>query len=242
MGEQHQNPQHISIIMDGNGRWAGKRKLPRFMGHRAGAKSVRRAIEFCVEHKISYLSLFALSVENRQNRPRKEIQFLLSLFLESLRKHTAELHQNNIRVEVVGNRVLMDDVLCQHVAHTEALTRNNTGLRLILAIDYSGRWDLLQATQRMLAAGLDASQVTEQTFSQYLCFANIPDPDLLIRTSGEQRISNFMLWQLAYTELYFSDLFWPDFDKDELSKALATYRQRVRRFGYTNAQLEIMHA
>lgn len=242
MEERQKNPQHLAIIMDGNGRWAQARKLPRFMGHRAGAKSVRRAIEFCVEQQIPYLSLFALSVENRKNRPKKEVQFLLSLFLESLRKHTAELHENNIRIEIVGNRALLDDVLLKHVIYAESLTQANTGLRLLLAIDYSGRWDLLQATQRLIAAKVEASQVTEVTLSQYLCFADVPDPDLLIRTGGEERISNYMLWQLAYTELYFSDLFWPDFDDKELFKALDAYRQRTRRFGYTNAQLETQHA
>ncbi len=147
-------PQHVAIIMDGNGRWAKSRKLPRVMGHRAGAKSVRRAIEFCHRHHIKNLSLFALSVENRQNRPDSEIDFLLSLFLESLRKHTAQMHKNNIRVDIVGDRSLLTDVLRRHVEHTEQLTRDNTGMRLMVAIDYSGRWDVMQATQRMIADGI----------------------------------------------------------------------------------------
>ena len=213
-------PQHVAIIMDGNGRWAKSRKLPRVAGHRAGAKSVRRALEFCNKHGIKHLSLFALSVENRQNRPEKELRFLLSLFLESLRKHTAEMHKNNIRVEIVGDRSLLDKVLLKHVEHTEQLTRDNTGLRFMVAIDYSGRWDILQATKRIIADGLNPEAVTEAVFGRYLCFADAPEPDLMIRTSGEQRISNFMLWQMAYTEFYFTDAHWPDFDASVFQQAI----------------------
>lgn len=230
-------PQHVAIIMDGNGRWAASRKLPRVMGHRAGAKAVRRAIEFCSQHGIQYLSLFALSVENRQNRPQKEIEFLLALFLESLRKHTAQMHKNNIRVEVVGDRSLLSDMLRRHIEHTEDLTKNNTGMRLMVAIDYSGRWDILQATQKIVRDGVAPEQITEELVSRYLCFADVPEPDLLIRTSGEQRISNFMLWQCAYTEFYFPQEHWPDFDANVFAKAIDVFQRRERRFGFISSQL-----
>lgn len=235
-------PKHVSIIMDGNGRWAKARKMPRVMGHRAGAKSVRKAVEFCHQHGISTLSLFALSTENRQNRPAKEVDFLLSLFLESLRKHTAELHKNDVCVSVVGDRSQLSDTLRRQVEHTEALTAHNQKLRLLLAIDYSGRWDILQATQQLIASGVTASEVTESMIGQYMCFNDVPEPDLLIRTSGEQRISNFMLWQCAYTEFYFTEKHWPDFDADEFSLAIDAFQKRERRFGYTGEQLkEVEH-
>ena len=235
-------PKHVAIIMDGNGRWAKTRKLPRIAGHRAGAKSVRRALEFCNDQGIKHLTLFALSVENRQNRPEKELKFLLSLFLESLRKHTAEMHKHNIRVEIVGNRDLLDNVLMKHVEHTEKLTRDNSGLRFMVAIDYSGRWDIMQATQQMMCDGIKSDQVTEDLFSRYLCFGDVPEPDLMIRTSGEQRISNFMLWQMAYTEFYFSEAYWPDFDENVFQHAVDAFQQRERRFGFVNKQLESIHA
>jgi undecaprenyl diphosphate synthase len=231
-------PKHVSIIMDGNGRWAKARKLPRIMGHRAGAKAVRKAMEFCHKHQISTLSLFALSVENRQNRPQKEIEFLLSLFLESLRKHTAEMHKNNIRVNIIGDRSLLSDVLRRHVEHTEQLTEKNNGLRLLVAIDYSGRWDIMQATQKIIAQGTKAHEVTEDLISSHLCFSGVPEPDLLIRTSGEQRISNFMLWQCAYSEFYFPECHWPDFDEKVFAKAIEVFQQRERRFGYTGEQIK----
>lgn len=230
--EEQGMPTHVAIIMDGNGRWAKQRLLPRAMGHRAGAKAVRRAIEFCVTHHIPYLTLFALSVENRQNRPEKELQFLLGLLLESLRRHMAELHKNNIRIEVVGDRSLLNSLLRQYIEHAELLTRNNTGLRLMIALDYSGRWDIVQATQQLVAKGVDPQDITENLFATHLCFSKVPEPDLLIRTSGEQRISNFMLWQCAYTEFYFTDKYWPDFDTVLFQKAIDAFRSRERRFGY----------
>ena len=230
-------PKHVAIIMDGNGRWAKSRHLPRFMGHKAGSKAVKKTIEFCVKHKIPLLSLFALSSENRLNRPPKELEYLLSLFLESLRKHTAELHKNNIRIRITGDRSKLSDVLLKHVSHAENLTVKNTGLQLLLAIDYSGRWDILQATKKILAAGINPEALTEQEFSHHLSFSDIPDPDLLIRTSGEQRISNFMLWQCAYTEFYFSQKHWPDFDEASFLDAINVFQGRERRYGYTSDQI-----
>ena len=207
------------------------------MGHRAGSKAVRRAIEFCHRQHIPNLSLFALSVENRLNRPKKELEFLLSLFLESLRKHTAEMHKNKIRVQVIGDRSLLSDILRRQVEYTEELTRHNSGLRLMVAIDYSGRWDLLQATRKIVESGVEAKAIDEALIAQQLCFADVPEPDLLIRTGGEQRISNFMLWQCAYTEFYFPEIYWPDFDEQQFAQALKSYQTRKRRFGYISEQL-----
>ncbi len=237
MIERNNMPKHIAIIMDGNGRWAKARHLPRVAGHRAGAKSVQRAVEFCVKQKVECLSLFALSLENRENRPETEVKFLLSLFLEFLRKYTAELHKHNIRVHIVGDRSRLDDLLLQHVQYTESLTQKNTGLKFYVAIDYSGRWDMLQATQKVMASGLKPEEVTEATLTGYCCFADVPAPDLLIRTSGEKRISNFMLWQLAYTELYFIEAYWPDFNETIFQEAIVEYQKRDRRFGYANASV-----
>lgn len=235
-------PRHVSIIMDGNGRWATSRYLPRTMGHRAGSKAVRRAIQFCLEHGISTLSLFALGIENRLHRPADEVKFLLGLFLESLRKHTAELHKQNIRVEVVGDRSMMNEVLRQHVDHIESLTRSNTALHLLVAVDYSGRWDILQATKQFIEAGINPETLSEEMFASKLCFSHVLSPDLLIRTSGEQRLSNFMLWQTAYTEFYFTDCYWPDFDANEFEKAIDAFQGRERRFGRTGEQLKEQHA
>lgn len=235
-------PQHVSIIMDGNGRWAQSRYLPRTMGHRAGSKAVRRAIQYCIEHDIPVLSLFALGIDNRLQRPADEVTFLLNLFLESLRKNTVELHKKNIRVEIVGDRSKMSELLQQHVEYIEALTRQNTALHLLVAVDYSGRWDVTQATQKLMALGQDPASVTEAAIEAQLCFSHVPQPDLMIRTSGEQRLSNFMLWQMAYTEFYFSDLYWPDFDKNEFQKAVDTYTGRERRFGRTSEQRRKQHA
>lgn len=235
-------PHHVSVIMDGNGRWARSRYLPRTMGHRAGSKAVRRTIQFCLEHGISTLSLFALGIENRLHRPADEVTFLLNLFLESLRKHTAELHKQNIRVEIVGDRSVMSDVLRQHVEHIESLTASNSALHLLIAVDYSGRWDILQATKKCIQEGVDPASLTEAEFSSRLCFSDVPAPDLLIRTSGEQRLSNFMLWQTAYTEFYFTECYWPDFDANEFQLAIDAYQGRERRFGRTGEQLKEQHA
>ena len=235
-------PKHVSIIMDGNGRWAKARHLPRSLGHRAGSKAVKKAVEYCIEHAIPVLSLFAFGIENRLNRPTDEVNFLLNLFLESFRKNTAELHKQNIRIEVVGDRSQLDETLRKHVEHAEQLTCNNTRLHLILAVDYSGRWDITQAVQHLVADGLSPEAINESCIQQYLCFNQVPPPDLLIRTSGEQRLSNFMLWQMAYTEFFFTDVLWPDFDKATFQTAIDAYQSRERRFGYTGDQLKEYHA
>jgi len=236
-------PKHIAIVMDGNGRWAKRRMLPRVAGHRAGTKSVRRAIAFAVENNIEALTLFALSVENRNSRPASEVQLLMSLFLESLEKNTDELNEKNVRVRIIGERSDFSGQLLDQIHKTESTTKNNTGLNLVIAINYSGRWDITQAVKRVAAdvtkKKLALDDVSENLFQQYLCLNELPEPDLLIRTSGEQRISNFMLWQFAYTEMYFPTEHWPDFDDAIFQRALDVYASRERRFGLTSEQVEV---
>lgn len=242
--EQHSNlPKHIAIIMDGNGRWAKRRLMPRIAGHRVGAKAVRKAIHYCAKQKIPVLSLFALSVENFASRPSAEVHFLLSLFLDLLDKEINALHRENICVKVIGDRAVFNKTLCDQIAYAENLTKNNTGLTLVIAANYSGRWDILQAAKKMANAaikqGISPDDLTEDDFAKYTCIADLPPPDLFIRTSGEQRISNFFLWQLAYTELCFLNEFWPDFNEDIFTKAIDAYRQRERRFGCTGEQVAL---
>lgn len=239
-------PKHVAIVMDGNGRWARQRGLPRFEGHRAGTESVRAAIEFAVEKKIKALTLFALSVENHECRPLEEVQFLLSLFLESLQTNTPELNEKNVRVRIIGDRSQFDEDLLQQIKTTESLTCNNTGLNLVLAINYSGRWDIVQASKQLAKdvhdGRVNPEAINEEQFASYLSLSDLPEPDLFIRTSGELRISNFMLWQFAYTELFFPQEFWPDFDARVFQKALDEYAQRQRRFGRTSEQVESLRA
>lgn len=228
-------PRHIAIVMDGNGRWAKARCLPRAAGHRAGAKAVRRAVECCLAEEIPFLSLFALSVENRLHRPLSEVNLLMHLFLESLQRNTEELHQNGVNIRVIGAHDDFDAKLKAQIQASEQLTQHNTRLTLLIAINYSGRWDILQATKRCHAAiakgECSVDVLDEATFQSYLAFEGVPDPDLFIRTSGEQRLSNFMLWQSAYSELFFTDAFWPDFNKTIFTHALDAYQRRERRFG-----------
>jgi undecaprenyl diphosphate synthase len=238
-------PQHIAIVMDGNGRWAKNRSLPRVAGHRAGAKSVREIVEYAAKLGIKVLTLFAFSLENRA-RPQMEVNFLMELFLESLQRNTAQLHENNIRLRIIGDHHQFDSSLLRQIHAAEELTKNNTGLTLVIAINYSGRWDIVNASQQLaqqVQAGKIAPTDIDQTlFQQYLCSSDLPEPDLLIRTSGEQRISNFMLWQFAYTEIYFSRVYWPDFNHAALDEALQFYATRQRRYGLTPEQVEKQHA
>lgn len=235
-------PQHIAIIMDGNGRWAKRRLMPRALGHRAGAKSVRRAIDFCSQRGISILSLFALSVENFLNRPQDEVQFLVSLLSELFEKNIDELHSKNVCVRVIGDISVFPLEVQTQMKRGIQRTKDNTGLTLVFAINYSGRWDILQAAQEFAKAvqaqTINNTLATEKDFSQFLCLSDLPEPDLFIRTSGEQRISNFFLWQLAYTELFFTDTFWPDFDEHTFDEALKAYQKRERRFGLTGEQVK----
>lgn len=234
-------PQHIAIIMDGNGRWAKKRVLPRIMGHRRGIESVREVVTACRELGVKVLTLYAFSSENWK-RPRGEIKALMTLLKKYIRSEIDELHRNEIRVNFIGEvQKLPEDVL-PFIAEATGKTARNTGMVLNLALSYSGRNEILNAVTRIAAAvsqqKLTASDITEEVFSDFLYTAGLPDPDLLIRTSGEQRISNFLLWQIAYTELYVTDVLWPDFKREDLYQALLDYQKRKRRFGRTDEQIK----
>jgi undecaprenyl diphosphate synthase len=235
-------PRHVAIIMDGNGRWAKKRHLPRLAGHKAGIDAVRKVVECCVEKKIEALTLFAFGSENWR-RPQEEISHLMQLFFTALKNEANKLHEQNIQLRVIGNRTPFEEKLQKQIETVETLTRHNTGLKLLLAVNYSGQWDMTQAVQQIVdefAKGRLLNQtVTPELIQTKLSFSDLPDPDLFIRTSGEKRISNFMLWQLAYTELYFTDVLWPDFNADELTQAFAFFSTRERRFGYTSEQLKV---
>lgn len=233
-------PQHVAIIMDGNGRWARSRGLPRPAGHRASVKVVRRVVEQCAQRKIGYLTLFAFSSENWR-RPVEEVGMLMSLFLDALVREVANLHRNRVRLRFIGDRTSLGGELRQHMSESESLTEANEGLRLQVAVAYGGRWDIAQACRSLaseVAAGtLTAAEIGEAHVAARLALAGIPDPDLLIRTGGEQRISNFLLWNLAYAEMYFTDVLWPGFTPAHLDAALAFFAKRERRFGKTSAQL-----
>nr|WP_269533516.1 polyprenyl diphosphate synthase [Chitinimonas sp. BJYL2] len=231
-------PAHVAIIMDGNGRWAKKRLLPRIAGHKQGVETVREAVKACSELGVRYLTLFAFSSENWR-RPEEEVSFLMGLFIAALEREIDKLDRNDIRLRLVGRRDRFSPQIVSLIEAAEARTAGNTGLTLTIAADYGGRWDILQATQAMLIARpeLLASGYGEDDLAPYLAMAYAPEPDLFIRTGGEARVSNFLLWQLAYTELYFTDLFWPDFDRAALEAAIASYCQRERRFGRTSEQL-----
>ena len=234
-------PRHVAIIMDGNGRWAKARLRPRFMGHKAGLASVGRVIEKCVEYKIQVLTLFAFSSENWR-RPEEEVGALMSLFASSLKTEVKELHENNVRLRFIGERSAFSEILQKQIAEAEALTANNTGLTLLVATNYGGRWEIAKAAEKLaarVAAGeISASDITPEMMHEQMETGNLPEPDLFIRTGGEKRISNFLLWQLAYTELYFSDVLWPDFQDEAFDEALHSFSQRQRRFGKTGDQVE----
>ncbi len=230
-------PQHIAIVMDGNGRWARKRLLPRVAGHKRGLETVRRVVRLCIDQGVSHLTLFAFSSENWR-RPQDEVSFLMQLFLQALREEVKKLHKNNIRLRVIGDLARFDAELVSTIRAAEALTADNTALTLSIAANYGGRWDIMNAVNAMLAATPDKKGAySEDELAPYLSLADAPEPDLYIRTGGEQRISNFLLWQLAYTEFYFTDCLWPDFDDAAFAQALESYRKRERRFGRTSEQL-----
>ncbi len=233
-------PQHVAIIMDGNGRWARSRGMPRVAGHRASVKVVRKIVEACAEHRLRYLTLFAFSSENWR-RPPDEVGMLMGLFLDALVREVADLHRNQVRLRFIGDRESLGQELRQRMRDAEALTGANGGLELLVAVAYGGRWDIAQACRSLAAeaaaGNLAAADITETHIGARLALAGIPDPDLLIRTGGEQRISNFLLWNLAYTELYFSEALWPEFSPAHLKTALEHYALRERRFGKTSAQV-----
>ena len=229
-------PKHVAIIMDGNGRWATKRYLPRVAGHAKGVETVRQVVKECISRGVGYLTLFAFSSENWR-RPADEVSVLMRLFATALEREVDKMHANGIRLRVVGDLSRFDARLLELIAHAEEKTESNSRLTLTICANYGGRWDLMQATNRMVSERPGQNDYTETDLAPYLAMAYAPEPDLFIRTGGEQRISNFLLWQLAYTELYFTDIFWPDFDAAALDEAIASYQQRERRFGRTSAQV-----
>ena len=233
-------PEHVAIIMDGNGRWASQRFLPRTAGHAKGVQSVRRAVETCGNAGVRYLTLFAFSSENWR-RPADEVSLLMRLFVQALEREVSRLQEQGVRLRVVGDLTPFEPKLQELIYQAQDSTEKNDALHLTIAANYGGRWDILQATRRMLAAHPEVAsnpeQVDEQLLSNYLSMAWAPEPDLFIRTGGEQRISNFLIWQLAYTELYFTDCYWPDFGEAELRQAFDWYSTRERRVGRTSAQV-----
>ncbi len=234
-------PRHIAIIMDGNGRWAARRQLPRVAGHRAGMNAAREVVRAGAERGIAVLTLFAFSSENWR-RPQREVSFLMDLLLQSLEQALHELHDNGVRLRFIGDRTAFSEPLRESIAAAERLTASNLGLTLVIAANYGGRWDVTQALRRLAeqaAVGrIDPGTIDEVLIGRQLSLSGLPEPDLFIRTGGEQRISNFLLWDLAYTELYFADCLWPDFSPAQLQLALQWYAGRERRFGRTTAQLE----
>lgn len=233
-------PRHVAIIMDGNNRWAKKRLMPGVAGHKAGVDAVRAVVETSAEQGIEVLTLFAFSSENWR-RPEKEVNALMQLFIVALEREVKKLHKNNIRLVVMGDKSAFQKKIQDLIAEAEQLTESNDRMTLVIAANYGGQWDIAQAAKRIAqdvkAGKLDADEINEQTFHQYTSLNEFPAPDLMIRTGGEERISNFMLWQTAYSEFYFSDALWPDFKQQEYKKALAAFANRVRRFGRTDDQL-----
>jgi undecaprenyl diphosphate synthase len=233
-------PRHVAIIMDGNGRWAKRRMLPRHAGHRAGVKSVRMVVEQCARRGIEVLTLFAFSSEN-WGRPKEEVSQLMELFMGALRSEAKRLQKNRVRLRIIGERSAFSEKLQQRIAEAEQATAGNDGLLLQIAANYGGRWDIAQAVralaEKVKRGELEPQDIDERNLAAELSFAGQPDPDLFIRTGGEQRISNFILWQSAYSELSFSQKLWPDFDEEEFARVLADYAGRQRRFGKTGEQV-----
>jgi undecaprenyl diphosphate synthase len=223
-------PQHVAIIMDGNGRWAKKRHLPRLAGHNAGSENIRPVVKIFANYGVKYLTLYMFSTEN-WNRPRIEVAGLLSLLGRKIDQETQAFHQENIRLIHLGRLDRLSRKLREKVKAAVELTKNNTGLTLCLAFDYGGRDEIVQATRRIADAGIPGNNIDESVFTQYLYSPNIPDPDLVIRTAGESRLSNFLLWQAAYSEFYFTPVLWPDFGSTDVEEALSEYKRRQRRFG-----------
>ncbi len=239
-----QNPRHIAVVMDGNGRWAKKRHLPRIAGHKSGVNATRKMVQNCVRLNIEALTVFAFSSENWK-RPKSEVSGLMSLFVSTLASEVKKLHKQDIKVQFIGDRNHFSQKLQAAIKKSETLTESNTGLVLTIAVDYGGRWDILNAARQLFIqlqhGEITADTISEEWFASRLTMAELPEPDLFIRTGGECRISNFLLWQLAYTELYFSDILWPDFDDDEFQCAIDWYQTRQRRFGKITEQLTKMN-
>lgn len=223
-------PRHVAVVMDGNGRWARSRYMPRFFGHKAGVDALVRAVNLFADRGVQYLSVFAFSSENWK-RPSEEVSGLMSLVLVAVSKYLGKLAKDGVRIRIVGDRSSVSDKLREAWEQAEALTRENTRITLAVAFNYGGRWDMVQAARQAISEGLAPEQVDEQWLSRHMALSFAPDPDLFIRTGGEMRISNFMLWQSAYAEFYFTDCLWPDFGAEEIDRALAAFAQRDRRFG-----------
>ncbi|MEH6456777.1 MAG: isoprenyl transferase [Cocleimonas sp.] len=240
MSQSLKIPKHIAIVMDGNGRWAKAKNRPRFMGHKKGVDAVRDIVKECSKLKVECLSLFAFSSENWK-RPEEEISHLMGLFMMALDREAKSLAKNNVKLKIVGDLSAFSEKLQEKIKHVEELTANSTGLNLIVAANYGGRWDITEATKKMgklIESGEKlADSITEDDIIQNLTTENFPDPDLFIRTGGEKRISNFLIWQMAYAELYFTDLLWPDFNAEHLNTAIQDYSSRQRRFGKTSEQI-----
>jgi undecaprenyl diphosphate synthase len=235
-------PTHVAVIMDGNGRWAEARALPRHAGHRSGVKAVRETVETAAKRGVSYLTLFAFSSENWR-RPAEEVSRLMGLFLEALQREVNDLHRNNVRLTFIGARDELQAGLIRKIAAAEEKTSNNTGLNLIVAVAYGGRWDIVTAAKNLAARVLDqeltVADIDDEKLAGELALAGVPDPDLLIRTGGEQRVSNFLLWNLAYAELWFCDCLWPEFGERQFDEALSFYASRQRRYGHTGNQVGV---
>lgn len=230
-------PQHIAITMDGNGRWAKSKGKLRIFGHNNGVKAVRDTVEAAAEIGIEFLTLYAFSTEN-WNRPSKEVNALMTLLVSAINKETKTLMDNNIKLSTIGNTDSLPSKAKKELAEAIDKTKGNTRMTLVLALSYSGRWDILNAVNEITNKGVGNEKITEEQFQQYLSTKSVPDPELLIRTSGEYRISNFLLWQIAYSELYFTDTLWPDFRRADLEKAILDYQSRERRFGKTTEQIQ----
>jgi undecaprenyl diphosphate synthase len=232
-------PRHVAVIMDGNGRWAAKRALPRHLGHRAGVKAVRAAVEGCARRGVEALTLFAFSSEN-WGRPAEEVSRLMQLFVEAMEREVEELSRNGIRLRFIGDLSKLKPHLRDGVAQAEARTARNTRMTVYVALSYGGRWDIVGAARKLaaatLAGAIEPASIDEESFARELALGDAPDPDLFIRTGGEQRISHFLRWNLAYSELYFCDCLWPDFDEAELERAFRHFAGRQRRFGLTSSQ------
>ena len=234
-------PRHVAVIMDGNGRWAEKRNKARIMGHRAGVETVRGIVKSCGEKGIEVLTLFAFSSENWR-RPEQEVSLLMELFITALGREVKRLHKNNVRLRVIGGADKFGKALQDRIKKAEELTKDNTGLTVVIAANYGGRWDVTQAARKLAQqvkdGSLEVNDITPERMATQVSLHDLPEPDLFIRTGGEKRISNFLLWQLAYTELYFTDTLWPDFDKQAFEEALQSFASRQRRFGQTGKQVE----
>ncbi len=234
-------PRHIAIIMDGNGRWAKRKLLPRYAGHQAGLETVRRTIKLCMEQGVEVLTLFAFSSENWK-RPPQEVNLLMKLFMTALQREVKKLHKNNIRLRLIGSREAFSEKLQTLIADAEDLTKNNTKFTLVIAANYGGRWDIVDTAKRLALQvqqnSLKAEDIDEELFNSQINLSDLTEPDLFIRTAGEQRISNFLLWQLAYTEMYFTNTLWPDFNEEIFMEALKSFSSRERRFGRTSEQIK----